>query len=109
MSKTIIKSFQFRSSSNPNVVYSTLIYSDLSCSCNCKGWVLRCDTNGSRSCRHTQSPEVLAVIRPATGKVSTSGHAMVLIPKRTMTATPAKHSAAAKVNTKIVRKFRFED
>jgi hypothetical protein len=108
MSKTIIKTFQFRSSSNPNVVYSTLIYSDLTASCNCMGWTRRVADNGTRFCRHTQSSEVLAVIRPATGKVSSSGHAMVLLPKRPVAAT-AKHGAAATVNTKIVRRFKFED
>jgi hypothetical protein len=108
VTKTIVKSFQFRSKSDASIVYSTLIFQDGTVSCNCAGWCKRVADDGSRSCRHTQSPEVLAVICPATGKVSPSGHAMVLIPKRAVMAT-AKHSASATVNTKIVRRFKFED
>lgn len=52
MSKTIVKSWTFRSNSNPNKTYETLQYSDGDTSCNCRGWTYA--KNGTRSCTHTR-------------------------------------------------------
>jgi len=52
MSKTIIKSWTFRSNSNPDKTYETLQYSDGDTSCNCRGWTFM--RNGVRTCTHTR-------------------------------------------------------
>ena len=55
MSKVAVaKVFAFTSDSNPDREYETLVYTDLSTSCNCPGWTRRVDARGHRSCKHTR-------------------------------------------------------
>lgn len=48
------KVFTFRSSSSPEKVYTTLLLSDGSTTCNCPGWTRRVGVNGGRLCVHTR-------------------------------------------------------
>ena len=57
MNKTIVKSWTFSSSSNPNKHYETLQYEDGSTSCNCMGWTRQVKPDGSRTCTHTRKVE----------------------------------------------------
>lgn len=57
MKKPIAKMWYFPSSSNPNKTYETLQYDDGSTSCQCRGWINRCASDGSRSCTHTRRIE----------------------------------------------------
>lgn len=52
--KTVAKVWTFTSESNPDKEYECMQYTDLSTSCNCRGWTLRVDARGQRSCRHTR-------------------------------------------------------
>ena len=56
MSKNIAKVWLFGSESNPGrEPYETILYTDGSTSCNCRGWTnLKKDAGGVRSCRHTR-------------------------------------------------------
>lgn len=54
MTKPILKVWTFPSDSNPDLEYQTLLYTDHSTSCNCKGWTRRMAADGSRSCKHTR-------------------------------------------------------
>jgi hypothetical protein len=51
--KSIAKVWIFPSSSG-KAKYETLLYDDLSTSCNCPGWTRRVAPDGKRSCRHTR-------------------------------------------------------
>src|ERR1041385_6295182 len=53
MSKQIAKCWTFQSSSGSGT-YETLQYTDGSSSCGCPGWTRRCQSDGSRSCKHTR-------------------------------------------------------
>lgn len=54
MSKQILTCWVFASSSNPNKSYQALLYDDGSTSCDCPGWVRRCQ-NGFRTCKHVRA------------------------------------------------------
>ncbi|HXJ55897.1 MAG TPA: hypothetical protein VNU68_04455 [Verrucomicrobiae bacterium] len=54
MSKAVSKAWVFASSSGSGK-YQTLLYSDGTTSCECKGWTRRVAADGSRSCRHTRA------------------------------------------------------
>jgi hypothetical protein len=54
MNRPIKRVWTFRSDSNADVEYQTLLYGDGSTSCNCAGWTRRVATDGSRSCKHTR-------------------------------------------------------
>lgn len=56
--KAIAKVWTFASSSSSEKTYQTLLYSDFSTSCDCRGWTQRCAANNQRSCRHTRSVEM---------------------------------------------------
>lgn len=59
--KTIAKCWTFVSDSNPDNEYETLQYTDLSTSCNCRGWTMggkRLDAQGNRSCKHTRAVDM---------------------------------------------------
>lgn len=49
----IAKVWNFASSSGRGS-YETLLFADLTTSCNCPGWTRRTTTTGSRSCKHTR-------------------------------------------------------
>jgi len=51
MNKEVEKLWKFRSSSNPDKLYETLLYVDGSTSCDCPGWCRRAE----RTCKHTRS------------------------------------------------------
>ena len=55
MKPPISQAWTFGSDSNPDVQYETLLYTDGSTSCNCRGWTQRVAANGSRSCKHTRA------------------------------------------------------
>jgi hypothetical protein len=56
--KTLAKVFRFRSSSEPKgnrflkTLYETLVYTDGSMSCDCKGWTMK--RGDTRHCKHTR-------------------------------------------------------
>ena len=52
--KALLKVWEFESSSSRGKNYETLLYADLSTSCNCMGWTRRTAPDGSRSCKHTR-------------------------------------------------------
>jgi hypothetical protein len=52
---TLVKTWTFRSNSNPNKTYETSQYDDGSTSCQCKGWCIA--RGGVRSCTHTRKVE----------------------------------------------------
>ena len=54
MKKPIHKVWTFRSDSDPDVSYQTLLYTDGTSSCECRGWCRRVAADGSRSCKHTR-------------------------------------------------------
>jgi hypothetical protein len=54
MKQPIIKVWTFRSDSNPDTQYETLMYQDGITSCGCMGWTRRVAADGSRSCKHTR-------------------------------------------------------
>lgn len=96
--KTIIRTKQFRSLTNLNVVYSAILYNTGEASCNCKGWTNHINKDGTRSCKH--------VIAAGYAPVSSSGgHGMAVAQqKRHNTA----HSAAAAPSVKVNRRFVLE-
>ena len=53
----VVEKIPFRSSSDPDKVYYTQVYSDGSTSCNCPGWTRRVGPGGARSCKHTREVE----------------------------------------------------
>jgi len=54
MKKPIHKVWTFRSDSDPDVSYQTLLCTDGTTSCECRGWCRRVAADGSRSCKHTR-------------------------------------------------------
>lgn len=56
MSKGIVRTWTFRSESNPNKAYETILYDDGTLSCNCPGWTQRCQ-GGFRTCKHVRMAE----------------------------------------------------
>lgn len=52
----IVHRIPAKSKTDPSKSYETLVYSDGSVSCNCKGWTRRV-INGARSCKHTELVE----------------------------------------------------
>jgi uncharacterized membrane protein len=48
----LVKTWTFRSASNPSKAYETQLHSDNTTSCNCKGWCIA--RGGLRSCKHTR-------------------------------------------------------
>lgn len=52
--KPIVRCWEFESSSSRGKNYETLLYADLTTSCNCMGWTRRTAPDGSRSCKHTR-------------------------------------------------------
>lgn len=57
--KPLIRVWEFASSSSRGTNYETLMYSDLTTSCNCMGWTRRTQPDGSRSCKHTRLVDML--------------------------------------------------
>src|SRR4030042_774241 len=52
--KTIAKVWLFKSASSPNKPpYETILYSDGTTSCGCRGWTMK-KAGKERSCRHTR-------------------------------------------------------
>jgi hypothetical protein len=95
--KKIIRQFQFRSSRNPSIVYSTLLYTDGSASCNCAGWTRHIGKDGTRSCKHLISAGLAAVsVSEPSGPVSGKK------------GNP-KHGASAKPNMTVKRRFQFDE
>ena len=58
MNKNISKVWVFRSDSNPDLEYETLLLDDGTTSCNCMGWTRRVAPDGTRSCKHTRSVDL---------------------------------------------------
>ena len=54
MNKSISRVWTFSSDSNPDIEYETLLYTDGTTSCSCKGWCRRVAPDGSLSCKHTR-------------------------------------------------------
>lgn len=54
MSKHSLKTWAFRSESNPKKVYQTIYWNDGTLSCNCPGYCKR----SIRECKHTRSVEL---------------------------------------------------
>jgi hypothetical protein len=51
--KQAIARFEFSSRSDRNKLYDTLLYSDGSTSCNCRGWTFKRHAASKRECKHT--------------------------------------------------------
>ncbi|MDB6025143.1 MAG: hypothetical protein JWM68_1366 [Verrucomicrobiales bacterium] len=68
MNKPIQRVWAFRSDSNAEVEYQTLLYADGSTSCNCAGWTRRVASDGSRSCKHTRWVDMGAADYHCSGK-----------------------------------------
>jgi hypothetical protein len=105
--KTVIRTFQFRSSSNAALIYTTLLYASGEASCNCPAWDRRVAEDGSRSCKHL----IAAGIAPIGGNTSKQD-----LIRKGMPAPPkgwldksAKHGAPAPVSKGINRRMIFED
>ncbi len=98
--KTVIRSFQFRSSSNPSLIHTALLFSDGTASCNCKGWANHVAQDGSRNCKHL----IAAGIRPI-------GETKVMPPLVPLAKAKysTKHGAPAPVSKGIARKMCFDD
>ena len=92
--KSILKSFQTRSKSNPSLVHTTLVYQDGTMSCNCPGWIRHVQADGTRHCRHLDG-----AINGSMGEV----------PAQVIKAQSLKHIAPAKPAKVILRRFNFED
>ena len=110
----IIKRFKFESDTQPGKKYETILWSDLSTSCQCFGWCRRVLPDGSRECKHTKRvkqlhPEARSRTEPyRTQQVSVS------VPANTPVTITATHGAKVTVSAKPAnstgrRKFRFED
>ena len=99
--KTVIRSFQFRSSSNPSLIHTTLLYADGSASCNCKGWANHVASDGSRNCKHL----IAAGIRPV-GETKVMPPLVSLAKAKTHAA---KHGAPAPVSKGIARRMNFDE
>jgi len=54
MKKPISRVWTFRSDSDPDVSYQTLLYTDGTTSCDCRGWCRRVAADGSRTCKHSR-------------------------------------------------------
>ena len=59
INKTVVLTKEFKSKSNPSLPpHKTLVYEDLTTSCNCAGWCKHVDKDtGLRSCTHTREVE----------------------------------------------------
>ena len=64
--KIVAKTWEFSSSSNPNVHYETIQYTDDYISCSCPGWTRRVAADGNRSCKHTRMIDMGSADREAT-------------------------------------------
>jgi hypothetical protein len=53
----IVKTWSFKSKSNPSKMHETRLYADGSSSCNCSGWTRHTDDIGCRSCTHVKDVE----------------------------------------------------
>jgi len=96
--KTIIRQWQFRSSTNPGIIYSTLMYNDGSASCNSPAWTRRVAKDGSRSCKHLISAGIspISISVPAGKAAPKAGQSL-------------KHGQPATLTMRVVRAFNFED
>jgi hypothetical protein len=54
MGKPAAKVWTFKSDSNPNKSYESVLYVDGTTSCGCPGWTRRVASDGSRTCKHTR-------------------------------------------------------
>ena len=99
--RTIVRQFQYRSSSSPNITYSTLLYDDGTASCNCPAWTRRVDAQGARTCKHL----IAAGISPISVSEPSGARPSSMTPAKKM-----KHGQPADVSAmRVVRKFRFAD
>ena len=102
MSKRIIRTFQFRSSSNPSQIWTTLLYDNGTASCNCPGWTRHTGEDGSRTCKHIIAAGIapVSVTAPIERDVPTPGR-----------AKKAKHGNPAKIaqEMRTVRRFNFDE
>ena len=62
---SLVKTWTFRSASNPNKAYEAQLHSDNTTSCNCMGWCIA--KHGLRSCKHTRWVEQGVADRYADG------------------------------------------
>ncbi|MDE2096118.1 MAG: hypothetical protein KGL39_02660 [Patescibacteria group bacterium] len=97
--KTIIRTYQFRSSKDAGVFYSTILYSDGSVSCNCRAFTERVNQDGTRNCKHVAA----AGLSPM--KVTQHGQPLVVVQKKLV----IKHGVAAKPSGRVARKFGFDE
>lgn len=98
--KTIARQLQYRSSHDPSILYTTILWSDGTASCNCPGWCKRKPTpDGARSCKH--------VISAGFAPISESVAEPYAVTKSKQNM---KHGQSAPIQKmKVVRKFKFED
>jgi hypothetical protein len=97
--KQIIRSYQFRSKADANVLYTLLLFSNGEISCNCRAFTSHQAADGSRICPHVIAAGLSA------NKTTTHGAAQPAVVK----VQPQKHGASAKIPTIINRRFGFDD
>ncbi len=95
--KKITKTWQFRSSVDPSVHYTTILYDNGEVSCNCAEWKESVFANGKRICQHV----IEAKLVPDTIKTPTT--------KEAAKKATAQHGESAKVADVIHRRFNLED
>lgn len=101
MPKEVAKVFTFKSSSNPNKSYETLLYKDGTLSCNCPGWTRRTQPDGSRICKHIISAGYAPVsVSEPVGRVARGGSYTK--------AAPREQKPESKPQMKVVRRFNFD-
>ena len=98
--KKIIRQFQFRSSRDPSIIYSTLLLDTGEASCNCPGFTKHVSKDGTRTCKHCVS----AGISPISESVSAKKQLQQTAGKKTL-----RHGESAQMSMRTVRKFRFDD
>lgn len=98
--KQVVRQFQYRSSRDASIIYSTLLYSDGTASCNCPGWARHVGKDGARTCKHLIS----AGIAPVSESVSAKKQLQQTAGKKVL-----RHGESAQMSMRTVRKFRFED
>lgn len=94
---TLVKTWTFRSNSNPNKTYETSQYEDGSTSCQCRGWTFA--KNGVRSCTHTRKVEQGIADREALSVWNAD--APVRAPQRNLPAETKVDPRLAKVKKQV--------
>jgi len=90
-SAPLLKTWTFKSSSNPNKAYETQLHSDNTTSCNCRGW---CIARGEfRTCKHTRWVEEGVADRYADGVWENPATTRA---REQAAAVPVKHETKAK-------------